>query len=130
MRTTFLFTKALTSISMVLFVSFGSVSLSGKAIACERAEQGFEIPDLGGLDVVMKKDYEVAGKKYKQEAFVVNNASFVSRLSCEGKIFTYAFDGNKDGKLDYWIVDDDGDGIFEKLCYPDDETYIPEWVKE
>jgi hypothetical protein len=35
-----------------------------------------------------------------------------------------------DGKMDYWLVDKDGDGIFENLCYPNEEAVIPEWVKK
>ncbi|MGD9076617.1 MAG: hypothetical protein PVJ69_15470 [Desulfobacteraceae bacterium] len=123
-------TKVLISIIMALSLVYGAESLVGKAVACELAEQGWEIPDLEGLKAELEETREQKGKKYKTEAFILNNTLFVGRLSCEGNVFTYVFDENIDGKIDFWIVDGDGDGIFETLCYPDDEAIIPEWVKK
>ena len=115
---------------MVLLLSVLTGSLVGEVFACERSEQGWEIPDLEGLKAVLSKERKEEGKTYRHEAFIVNDTFFVSRLSCEGKVFTYAFDQNMDGKMDYWIFDGDGDGKFENLCYPNDEAIIPEWVKK
>jgi hypothetical protein len=123
-------TKVLMSLLMALSLAFGAESLLGKAVACELSEQGWEIPDLEGLKAELSENRENEGKKYRTEAFILNNTLFVGRLSCEGDIFTYVFDENMDGKIDFWIVDGDGDGIFETLCYPDDEAIIPEWVKK
>ena len=123
-------TKVVISIIVVLSLAFVAESFVGKVVACELSEQGWEIPDLGGLKAELERNREEEGKIYKNEAFILNDTLFVGRLSCDGNIFTYVFDGNMDGKMDYWIVDGDGDGIFENLCYPEDEAIIPDWVKK
>ena len=115
---------------MVFSLALGVPFPVGKAGACEVQEQGWEVPALEGLKAEMVGNNEEGGNKFKTEAFILNEHLFVARLSCNGNIFTYAFDENADGSLDYWIVDGDGDGIFETLCYPDDESIIPDWVKK
>lgn len=130
MKMTSSITKILISTILALSLAFVAEFLGGKAVACEIAEQGWEIPNLEGLKAELVGNRENDGKTYKKEAFILNNTSFVARMSCEGNIFTYVFDQNMDGEIDYWIVDGDGDGIFETLCYPDDEAVIPEWVKK
>ena len=42
-------TKVVISIIVVLSLAFVAESLVGKVVACELSEQGWEIPDLGGL---------------------------------------------------------------------------------
>jgi hypothetical protein len=123
-------TKVVISIIMALTLAFGAGSIVGKVVACELEEQGWETPDLEGLKAEGERIREKEGKIYKNEVFILNNTFLVGRLSCEGNIFTFAFDENMDGKIDYWLVDGDGDGIFENLCYSDEEAIIPEWVKK
>ena len=130
MKMTLSTTKVVISVIMGLSLAFAAESLVGEAVACEFSEQGWEIPNLKGLKAELVENTENDGKTYKREAFVLDNTIFVARMSCEGNIFTYVFDQNMDGKIDFWIVDGDGDGIFETLCYPGDETFIPEWVKK
>ena len=130
MKTTSSTTWVVIFFVLVLSLAFPAQALIGKAVACEIQEQGWEVPDLEGLKAELVDFKEKDGKKFKNEAFLLYETFLVGRLSCEGKIYTYVFDGNKDGKIDYWIVDGDGDGIFETLCYPDDEAVIPEWVKQ
>jgi hypothetical protein len=122
--------KAIISIILALSIAFGADFIVGKAVACEFAEQGWETPVLEGLKVEGERTRKKEGKMYKNEVFTIKNTAFVARLSSEGNIFTYILDENMDGKMDYWIVDGDGDGIFENLCYPNDEAVIPEWVKK
>ena len=123
-------TGMLIFIMMVASFVLGAQSPGEKAVACEVEALGWDVPDLEGVEAELSANDEVDGKIYKREAFVLNNTSFVATVSRKGRIFTYIFDTNKDAKIDYWIVDGDGDGIFETLCYPNDKSFIPEWVKK
>ena len=108
-------TQIVVSIIMALSLAFAAESLLRKAFACEIAEQGWEIPDLEGLKAELEEDKEEEGKKYRTEAFILNNTLFVARLSCEGNVFTYVFDENMDGNIDFWIMDGDG-WLFRGKC--------------
>ena len=55
---------------MVVSLALGAQSMIGKAVACETNEQGWEIPDLEGLEAELAANDEVDGKIYKREAFV------------------------------------------------------------
>ena len=104
---------------------------------------GYEVPDLTGLTpnkTFYEKDKET-GLTYKGEIFLnvkfECNNQHVMRLSRDGKIFAYVIDKERDKKVDYAIVDRNGEKdtagnrTFEdKYDFSKGEKFpIPKWAR-
>jgi len=104
------------------------------AEAKETNPNGYQIPDLTGLEVVGGKgQYLKSEPKVYVEGFYTKDGGRVTRISYdngkERKVFGYGIDRDRTAPLDYGIYDMDGDGIFESKYGPYENVDVPDWVK-
>jgi len=104
------------------------------AEAKETNPQGYQVPDLTGLEVVGGKGkYLKSEPKVYAEGFYTKDGGRVVRMSYdngkEKKVFAYGIDHDTKTPMDYTICDTDGDGLFETKYQLGEEYNIPEWVK-
>lgn len=102
------------------------------AEAKETNPQGYQVPDLTGLQPY-QKGYLKSEPKVYIERFFTQDGGRVTRGSYdngkERKVFSYEIDHDKTSPIDYGIIDTDGDGIFETKYCPGERVEIPDWVK-
>ena len=105
---------------------------TGTVAAFEYNAKGYPVPDLNGMrkysDKMVDRISDVPGKDVRVEKFKDKSTGYrYIKLSYNGKIFAYTINMKSKGK--YGIVDEDGDGRFEKKGKYRERYSTPEWIK-
>jgi hypothetical protein len=98
------------------------------SIAQEINQEGWPIPDLGGLTPYSITIQHVDGVEKIVEKFYTPSGGHVARVSGNGKVFAYAVDKDQEPPIDYLLIDPDGLGKFTQKFKSEDSYFIPEWV--
>jgi len=103
------------------------------ANAMEVNPEGYEVPDLTGIEPDAT-DYSETEKglvfkieAFKSEDWITGLGQSIYRFSRDGKIFGYFI--TKSFKVPYFIIDNDGDGIFESKYGAKEAFPMPKWVE-
>ncbi len=92
----------------------------------------FKVPDISKLKLAFDKKINVNRQKSDRESrlrvYVTNNGGRIQVLSVDDKIYSYGIDSDTKIPVDYVIIDNDGDGEFEKVINPEGKFGVPSWA--
>ncbi len=92
----------------------------------------FKIPDTSNLKPIFNKKINVNRQKSDRESrlkiYVTHNGGRIQVLSVGDKIYSYGIDSDTKTPVDYVIIDNDGDGEFEKIINSDSKFGVPSWA--
>jgi hypothetical protein len=91
-------------------------------------EEGWPIPDLGGLAPYSITIQDVDGVEKIVEKFYTPSGGHVARVIGNRKVFAYAVDKDQDPPIDYLLVDPEGSGKFTQKFRSEESYFIPGWV--
>lgn len=91
-----------------------------------------KVPDISNLKMVFDKNINVNREKPDKETrlriFITNDGGRIQVLSVNDKIYSYGIDSDNEKPVDYIIIDNDGDGRFEKVINSKGTFGIPAWA--
>ncbi len=91
-----------------------------------------KIPDISKLELVFDKRINVNRQKSDKESrlriYVTHNEGRIQVLSVGNKIYSYGIDSDTKKPVDYVIIDNDGDGQFEKVINSESKFGVPTWA--
>jgi tetratricopeptide (TPR) repeat protein len=89
-------------------------------------------PDISNLKMVFDKNINVNREKPDKESrlriYNTNNGGRIQVLSVDDKIYSYGIDSDDKPPVDYVIIDNDGDGHFEKVINSKGIFGVPTWA--
>jgi tetratricopeptide (TPR) repeat protein len=92
----------------------------------------YKVPDTGKLKLVLNKKMSVNRKKTDRESrlriYLTEDGGRIQELSVKDKIYSYGIDSDTERPVDYIIIDNDGDGDFDKVINTKGEFGIPTWA--
>ncbi|MFQ5712633.1 MAG: tetratricopeptide repeat protein [Candidatus Scalinduaceae bacterium] len=92
----------------------------------------YKVPDISGLKLVFDKKINVNKKKPDKESrlrmYITHDGGRIQVLSVDDKIYSYGIDSDNKKPVDYVIIDNDGDGSFEKIINSNSIFGVPTWA--
>ena len=92
----------------------------------------YKVPDTGKLKLVLNKKMSVNREKTDRESririYLTEDGGRIQELSVKDKIYSYGIDSDTERPVDYIIIDNDGDGDFDKVINTKGEFGIPTWA--
>jgi len=92
----------------------------------------YNIPDISKLKLVFDKNINVNRKKPDKESrlriYNTNSGGRIQVLSVDDKIYSYGIDSDARKPVDYVIIDNNGDGRFEKIINSKGIFEVPSWA--
>ncbi len=92
----------------------------------------YKVPDISGLKLVFDKKINVNKKKTDKESrlrmYITHDGGRIQVLSVDDKIYSYGIDSDNKKPVDYVIIDNDGDGSFEKIINSNSIFGVPAWA--
>ncbi len=92
----------------------------------------YKVPDTGNLELVINRKINVDRKKPDKETrlktYLTKEGGRIQELSVKDKIYSYGIDSDTEIPVDYVIIDNDGDGNFDKVINTKGKFGIPTWA--
>ncbi|GAX62107.1 hypothetical protein SCALIN_C28_0310 [Candidatus Scalindua japonica] len=92
----------------------------------------YEVPDTSKLEIVVNRKISVNRKKPDRESrlriYLTQDGGRIQELSVKDKIYSYGIDSDRERPVDYVIIDDDGDGEFDKVINTKGNFNVPAWA--
>ena len=91
-----------------------------------------KVPDISNLKMVFDKMINVNRQKPDRESklriYITQDGGRIQVLSVDDKIYSYGIDSETEKPVDYIIIDNDGDGRFEKVINSKGKFGVPTWA--
>ncbi len=92
----------------------------------------YKVPDTSKLKLVFNRKISVNRKETDRESrlriYLTNDGGRIQELSVKDKIYSYGIDSDTEKPVDYVIIDNDGDGNFDKVINTKGKFGIPTWA--
>ena len=92
----------------------------------------YKVPDTSKLKLVLNRKISVNRKKPDRESrlriYLTQDGGRIQELSVSDKIYSYGFDSDTERPIDYVIIDNDGDGAFDKVINTKGKFGVPTWA--
>jgi tetratricopeptide (TPR) repeat protein len=92
----------------------------------------FKAPDTSKLKLIFNKNINVNRQKSDRESrlkiYVTHDGGRIQVLSVDDKIYSYGIDSDTKIPVDYVIIDNDGNGEFEKVINSGGKFGVPSWA--
>jgi len=92
----------------------------------------YKVPDTAKLKLVLNKKMSVNRKKTDRESririYLTEDGGRIQELSVKDKIYSYGIDSDTERPVDYIIIDNDGDGDFDKVINTKGKFGVPTWA--
>ena len=92
----------------------------------------FNVPDVSKLKLVFDKKMNIDRQKPDRESrlriYLTHNEGRIQVLSVGKKVYSYGIDSDTVKPVDYVIIDNDGDGQFEKIINSENKFEVPSWA--
>ncbi len=92
----------------------------------------YKVPDTSKLKLVFNRKISVNRKETDRESrlriYLTNDGGRIQELSVKDKIYSYGIDSDTEKPVDYVIIDNDGDGEFDKVINTKAKFAIPTWA--
>ncbi len=92
----------------------------------------FKVPDTSKLKLIFNKKLNVNRQKSDRESrlkiYATHNGGRIQVLSVGDKIYSYGIDSDTKTPVDYVIIDNDGNGEFNKIINPGGKFGVPIWA--
>jgi tetratricopeptide (TPR) repeat protein len=92
----------------------------------------YTAPDISNLKMVFNKRINVNRQKPDRESrlriYITQDGGRIQVLSVKNKIYSYGIDSDTEKPVDYIIIDNDGDGRFEKVINSKGKFGVPAWA--
>ena len=92
----------------------------------------YKVPDISKLKLVFNKMINVNRQKPDRESrlriYITQDGGRIQVLSVNDKIYSYGIDSDTKKPVDYIIIDNDGDGMFEKVINSKGKFGVPTWA--
>ena len=92
----------------------------------------YKVPDTSKLKLVVNRKMNVNRKKTDRESrlriYLTEDGGRIQELSVKDKIYSYGIDSDTERPVDYIIIDDDGDGDFDRVINTKGKFGVPIWA--
>jgi len=92
----------------------------------------YKVPDTSKLKLVVNQKMSINRKKPDRESrlriYLTQNGGRIQELSVKDKIYSYGIDSDTERPVDYIIIDNDGDGDFDKVINTKGKFGVPVWA--
>ncbi|MBT3877641.1 MAG: tetratricopeptide repeat protein [Candidatus Scalindua sp.] len=92
----------------------------------------YKVPDTSKLKLVVNKEMSVNREKTDRESrlriYLTEDGGRIQELSVNDKIYSYGIDSDTERPVDYIIIDNDGDGNFDKVINTKGKFGVPTWA--
>jgi tetratricopeptide (TPR) repeat protein len=92
----------------------------------------YKVPDTSELKLVFNQKISVSRKKTDRESrlriYITQDGGRIQELSVKDKIYSYGIDRDTEKPVDYIIIDNDGDGNFDKVVNTKGKFGVPTWA--
>jgi len=92
----------------------------------------YKVPDTSKLKLVLNRKISVNRKKPDRESrlriYLTQDGGRIQELSVNDRIYSYGIDSDTERPVDYVIIDNDGDGDFDKAINTKGKFGVPTWA--
>jgi tetratricopeptide (TPR) repeat protein len=92
----------------------------------------YKVPDTSKLKLVFNQKISVSRKKTDKESrlriYITQDGGHIQELSVNDKIYSYGIDSDTEKPVDYIIIDNNGDGNFDKVVNTKGKFRVPTWA--
>jgi tetratricopeptide (TPR) repeat protein len=92
----------------------------------------YKVPDTSKLKLVVNQKMSINRKKTDRESrlriYLTEDGGRIQELSVKDKIYSYGIDSDTERPVDYIIIDNDGDGDFDKVISTKGKFGVPTWA--
>ncbi len=92
----------------------------------------YNVPDTSKLKLIYNQKISVNRKKPDKESrlriYLTQNGGRIQELSVKEKIYSYGIDSDTERPVDYIIIDNDGDGLFDNVINTKGKFGVPAWA--
>ncbi len=92
----------------------------------------YKVPDTSKLKLVLNQKMNINREKDDRESrikiYLTEDGGRIQELSVKDKIYSYGIDSDTERPVDYIIIDNDGDGNFDKVINTKCKFGVPAWA--
>ena len=92
----------------------------------------YKVPDTSKLKLVVNQKMSINREKTDRESrlkiYLTEDGGRIQELSVKDKIYSYGIDSDTERPVDYIIIDNDGDGNFDKVINTKGKFGVPTWA--